>query len=163
MLTNNNTLRRCLVLSAYTEIQNITSSIFNELNLLPDFANSWKEALGYFLQYKHFLLLVDARFLPRFPYRLLQLFKIAHREPAVVVLNETGKNLAGFYRLDDCCIKIIEPPVSPEKLSAALREAEGVLRTRVHSAFIKNMAVQIGVLLPLLIITMILFYWAFMN
>lgn len=149
MLTGRETPKRCLVLSLYPEIHSLLIPLCEEFNLLPDFMVYRKSALSYFLQYKHSLIIVDAHFLPRFAFRLVQLFKIAHREPAVVVLNDTGKSLAGFERLSGYCVRVVEEPFTHGGVQVVLAEAVGVMNRMVQAVFVKNLLVQIGIVVPL--------------
>jgi DNA-binding response OmpR family regulator len=149
MQANNESPKRCLILSTHPEIQNLLIPLFKELHMIPDFVQSRKNALNHFLQYKHSLVVIDASFLPRFSYRLVQIFKIAHREPAVVVLNDTGKSLAGFEQLDGYCVRVVDEPFAINGLRGALADVADVMRRMVQAAFMKNLLVQVGVLVPL--------------
>ncbi|MBN1760974.1 MAG: hypothetical protein JW863_21785 [Chitinispirillaceae bacterium] len=133
----------------YSDIKILMIPLCKEFNLNPDFLLDRKSALSYFLQYKHPIIVVDAQFLPRFAYRLVQIFKIAHREPAVVVLNDTGKSLAGFEQLDGYCVRVVDEPYSIDGLRGALADVADVMSRMVKAVFVKNLLVQLGIVLPL--------------
>jgi len=149
MLTSKEASKRCLVLSSYPEIHSLLIPLCKEYNLLPDVMAYRKSALSYFLQYKHPLIIVDAHFLPRFAFRLVQLFKIAHREAAVVVLNDTGKSMAGFEHLEGYCVRVVEKPFTTDSVRVALASTIEAVKKTVHAIFIKNLLMQIGIALPL--------------
>ena len=156
MLTNNESPKRCLILSTYPNIHALLSPLCEEFNFIPDFLFDRKSALNYFLKYKHSFIVIDAQFLPRFAFRLVQLFKIAHREPAVLILNTSGKNLTGFERLEGFCIKIAEQPFSQTSLRIVLIKTMELFYHEVRSIFFKNFIAQIVMVLPLLIALLIL-------
>lgn len=124
-----------------------------------DFAPTRKEALRRFLQSKHALLCVDAEFLPRFPYRLEQLFKIAHRTPAVLILNHNGKNILGFRFLKECVIDVVPVPVEQNGLKKDLNDLVQRSRQRTHRQFTKQVSVLGGVMVPLVILLLYLIYF----
>lgn len=158
MLTSNRSGFRCLVLSTSHKAVEFLRTILPGMNFKTDFVQTRKEALRLFLQSKHTLLCVDAEFLPRFPYRLEQLFKIAHRTPAVLILNHSEKNILGFKFLKECVIDVVPEPLEQNRLSQVLNDVVQKSRKRTHRQFYKQVSVLAGVMIPLFILLLYLYY-----
>lgn len=156
MLTNNEATKRCLILSRYSDIRTLLTPLCEEFNLIPDFIFDRKSALNYFLQYKHSFIVIDAQFLPRFAFRLVQIFKIAHRQPAVLILNSSGNNLAGFEWLEGYYIRVVEHPFTADGIRNAISEAINQTNRIVRAVFVKNLLVQSGIAVPLIMLLLYL-------
>lgn len=150
MLIHNRTTKRCLLLSKDSALIESVKNVLHELNFQIDLIHDRKTALKCFIQYRHYFFLIDAEFLPRYPYRLLQFFKMAHRTPGVVIFNGLGRDLTGFNYLKDGIIEIVESPYDKETLVRTFNSINKTLTARTKSLFVKDLLVQVGIALPLI-------------
>lgn len=152
MLTINRSPQRCLILSNDTPSIQSLKTVFENRGDPVDCFNDRKSALRCFLQYRHDLFCMDAEFLPRHPHRLLQLFKMAHRTPGMIIFNQRGKNIAAFKYIKDSIIEIVEAPFDIVAIQNVLTTVVERLKTRTRSLFIRDLLIQVGVAIPVLIL-----------
>lgn len=153
MLIHNRAFKRCLVLSRNEDFLKIVNDILTDQNLHVDNFFERKAALKCFLQYRHHLLLIEDAFLPRYPYRLLQFFKMAHRTPGVIIFNFTGKDLTGYSYLNEEIIRIITPPINKDRLEKSFNQISTVLSNNTKRYFKKDFLIQFVIAFPLVILT----------
>lgn len=153
MLIKNQSIRRCLVLSKNSQLKEMLRQILDELQFQTDLVGDRKNALKLFLQYKHYLICVEAQFLPRFPFRLMQTFKIAHRTPGIMIFNESNKNLSGFTCLRNNFIKVVETPFINHKIKSSICEINNALTIWTKNDFIKNLILLLSISIPAICFT----------
>ncbi|MBN1306529.1 MAG: hypothetical protein JXA18_01330 [Chitinispirillaceae bacterium] len=152
MLIHNRTPQRCLILSENTQLVQSLKTILKEREIYSDSFNDRKSALKSFFLYRHAFFLLDATFLPRHPHRLLQLFKMAHRTPGVIIFNGIRKNIVGFKYIKDSIIEIVEAPIDESSIRYTLDLVDERLRSRTRNLFIRDLLIQAGVAIPVLIL-----------
>jgi DNA-binding NtrC family response regulator len=153
MLIKNQSTNRCLVCLNDNKLKRMLQHILDGSNFHTDYVNDRKNALKYFLQYKPCLLCIDADFLPRFPFRLVQLFKIAHRMPGVLIFNTSYNNLAGYACLKNNFIKVVDAPFTDNAIESTLRRIVDSLTICTINDFSKNLLLLLGIAAPVLLFT----------
>ena len=148
MLKKNFSRQRCLVLTKNSDTREIVHPFFATTLYIVDYFDDRKNAVRCFLQYKHSLVIIDAQFLPRFAFRLVQFFKIAHRVAAVVVLNAMKKNCTGFERLERHAVRVVNEPFTRDTIQAALTGAIDEMNRMTRAVFLRNLLIQAGAALP---------------
>ena len=160
MLIHNRPPQRCLILSENNQLIQTLKTIVENRGISYDSFSDRKSALKSFFLYRHALIFLDAKFLPRYPHRLLQLFKMAHRAPGVIIFNEMGKNIIGFKYIKDSVIEIIEAPFDENSIRNKLDLVDTRLKSRTRNLFIHDLVIQAGVAVSIL---MLLIYLLLRN
>jgi len=107
------------------------------------------EALREFLAVKPSLLLAHHTFLPAFPHRLIQLFRMAHRTPAVLLLAEEVTQVWGYLHLkNEGYFEFIETPLHSEDLAFGVKLASERLKTTRRWLFYMDLLTQTALALP---------------
>jgi len=107
------------------------------------------DALREFLVVKPSLLLVYHTFLPAFPHRLIQLFKMAHRDPAVLLLAEEVTQVWGYLHLkNEGYFEFLETPLRPEDLAFGVKLASERLKNTRRKLFYTDLLTQAALALP---------------
>jgi hypothetical protein len=107
------------------------------------------EALRKFMVVKPSLLLVHRTFLPSFPHRLIQMFKMAHRTPAVLLLAEEVSQVWGYLHLkNEGYFGFLEVPLRPEDLALGVKIASERLKNTRRKLFFTDLLTQAALALP---------------
>ena len=107
------------------------------------------DALREFIAVKPSLFLVHHTFLPVFPYRLIQLFKLAHRTPAVLLLAEEVTQVWGYLHLkNEGTFEFLETPLRAEDLAFGVKLASGRLKSAQRGFFYVDLLTQAAMALP---------------
>jgi DNA-binding response OmpR family regulator len=152
MPIRNQPKKRCLLLSTDQSVIAELNALLLEAGYVVDILSDRKSALYSFLHYRHHLFVLDVSFLPRYPYRLMQLFKIAHRTPGVLILNGSGKDLTGFIYLPEGVIEIVEAPFKKDRFHSALEQIDDKISARTRELFFRDWMVQAGIAVPVIIL-----------
>ncbi len=152
MPIRNRPIKRCLLLSTDQSVITELNTLLVDAGYIVDILSDRKSALHSFLHFRHHLFILDACFLPRYPYRLIQLFKIAHRTPGVLILNEPGKDLTGFIYLPEGVIEIVEAPFKKDHIYSALKKIDDKISARTRKLFFRDWMIQVGIALPVVIL-----------
>ena len=151
VLINNKTTDRCLILSKSITFSEQLKHICNKLNFQVDIFNKRKNALRSFMQYRHFIFFLESDFLPRFPYRLIQFFKMAHRIPGVIILNSSSKDLTGFEYLNVGVINVLDTPFDTSKTIEVIINTRNLLQAQSRKLFIREIAIFTGFTIPFIL------------
>lgn len=159
MIPRNSPQKRCLILSNdYASLIPLLKTALSQREYHYDIVGSRKVALKYFIQYRHFLFLLEADFLPRFPHRLMQFFKMAHRTPGVIIFNAAQKDVAGYSFLKDGVITLAKLPYSNESIDADIKETVFKVDKKSRELFIRNLLVYIAIAVPIVVLLVLLFF-----
>lgn len=156
MLNYNIIKQRCLILSKDKPLQTALENTLSKAGYIVDTHTNRKKALSIFLQYRHALVLIDEEFLPKYPYRLLQFYKMAHRTPGIIILKRSEKNLSGYCLLTEGFVEVINIPIKTVDLLLAVKQIEKYMLTRSSSLFYKDLLIHIGLAVPLMLLLTIL-------
>ncbi len=149
--------QRCLILSKDSHFIDRVKEMLVKTGLYSvDTATDRKNALLLFLQCKHSLVLLDEDFLPRFPHRLHQFYKIAHRTPGIIIFRKSGKDLSGYCFLAEGFVEIIDVPFTNEKLMLTLKQTDRYMRLHSKSIFFRGLLIQVGLAIPVMVLLIIL-------
>lgn len=149
--------QRCLILSKDSSfIARVEEQLIKTGLYLVDTANDRKNALLLFLQCKHSLVLLDEDFLPRFPHRLHQFYKMAHRTPGIIIFRKSKKDLSGYCFLAEGFVEIIDVPFTNEKLMLALKQTDRYMRLHSKSIFFRGLLIHVSLAIPVLLLLTIL-------
>lgn len=158
MIPRNHPQKRCLILSNdYATLIPLLKTALSQQEYLYDIVGSRKVALKYFIQYRHFLLLLEADFLPRFPHRLMQFFKMAHRTPGVIIFNAGQRDVTGYGFLKGCVISTATAPYSDESVDAVIKETDCKVDKKSRELFVKDLLVYIAIAVPIVVLLVLLF------
>ena len=120
-------------------------SLGYEVKLVCDRNNALRE----FVAIKPSLLLVHHTFLPAFPYRLIQLFKMAHRTSAVLLLAEEVTQVWGYLHLkNEGYFEFLETPLRSEDLAFGVKLAAERLKSARRGFFYMDLLTQAAMALP---------------
>lgn len=151
MLNYNKTTNRCLILLDNPLLVESLEKICRNLDFTVEVSTTRKNALQLFMQYRHYLFIVDAKFLPRFPFRLLQMFKMAHRTPGVIILNSSDRDLTAFKYLGDEIIEIVSYPFLKDKIIEKILSIEDVVEKKTKKLFAIEFMALSAITIPLLL------------
>lgn len=149
MMHRNVSRERCLVCcpeELFTpEHAAILISLGYEVRIVP----ARRRALKEFMAVKPSLLIVHHTFLPTFPYRLIQLFKMSHRTPAVLLMAENMTRVWGYLHLkNEADFEFLGTPLRSEDLALGVKLATQHLRDTRHKLFVRDLTVQTAMALP---------------
>jgi DNA-binding response OmpR family regulator len=148
--------KRCLVVSTNESLIATAENMLRQIGYNVDIVKNRKNALEFFLLHKHYLLLLDAEFLPKHPYRLIQLFKMAHRNPGVLILSKPENDLTGYTCLQGGIIRIINTPFKTERLLMTLKQTCDSLTMMNQSLFFKDLLIYASLCFPVVLVLMYL-------
>jgi len=153
MLTNNESHLRCIILSKdCLQMQGFIKGL-EEKGIIVHCFSKRKSALSSFLQYRHTYFITEAGYLPRYPFRLLELFKIAHRTPGMIILNPTAKAIAGFKYIKNSIIEIIDGQYESEMVENTFKLVEKRLSERARKLFMRDMTILLISAVPLVVLS----------
>jgi FixJ family two-component response regulator len=111
--------------------------------------NTSGAAFRQFMAVKPSLLIVHHTFLPWFPHRLIQMFKMAHRTPAVLLLAEDVSQVLVYLHLkNEGYFEFLETPLSPEDLALGVKLASERLKNTRRKLFFTDLLTQTALALP---------------
>jgi hypothetical protein len=140
---------RCLVCCPEGFFTPEHAAILISLDYEVKIVNTRGAALRQFLAVKPSLLIVHHTFLPSFPHRLIQLFRMAHRTPAVLLLAEEVSRVWGYLHLkNEGYFEFLGTPLRPEDLALGVKLASERLRNSRHNLFLKDFITQVALALP---------------
>jgi DNA-binding NtrC family response regulator len=152
MIVKNVSRERCLILCKdQVNRSNITSLIAN-FGYRTDCMSVRKEAIRSFIANKHSLIMIDGCFLPAFPHRMIELFKIAHRNPAVIILSEDYADVTPYAFLNEGVFDIVKLPLRTEELAFAVRRTTEQSKLITKNHFYKDLIINIGLAIPILML-----------
>jgi FixJ family two-component response regulator len=109
-------------------------------------------AFRQFMAVKPSLLVVHHTFLPWFPHRLIQMFKMAHRTPAVLLLaGDVSQVLAYLYIKNEGYFGFLETPLRPEDLALGVKLASERLKNTRKRLFFTDLLTQTALALPIFV------------
>lgn len=144
--------KRCLILINDNLIQSTVETLLNKTGYIVDVVKTRKKALSVFLQYKHSLVFIDEESLPRYPYRLLQFYKAAHRTPGIIIFRKSEKDLSGYCLVNDGAIEIIDVPFTIEDIVVALKQTDSYMCAFSKSLFYKDFLILLGLAIPVMLL-----------
>jgi len=107
------------------------------------------ETLRAFLDAKPGLFIAHHTFLPPSPHRLAQMFRIAGRTPAVLVMADDVARAWGYLNLKhDAYIGFLNTPLSMEELALGVKLAAERLKTTRRRLFYNDLLTQAAFALP---------------
>jgi len=152
MINLNVSRSKCLILSRDCEIQNNFESLLHKLGYSSEFETNRKSAISGFLQNKHALVILDADFLPKNTNKVIQLFKMAHRSPGIVILKNKFESIGSYSYVTDGIFTSIDKPIRTEELVHVIKRIEDHLKMKSKILFLKDVLVNVGFALPLVIL-----------
>ena len=152
MIPYNFARSRCLVLSRDVSLRSTLNAVLPNLGYTVDLETERKNAITKFLKNRHSLILLDAQYLPRQPARLILLFKMAHRNPAVVIFSKGEKNTIAYLYLKDGIFEMIQVPFKINQLVVTVKRAGDYLRMKSRALFLRDLMVHVGLAVPVVVL-----------
>ncbi|MFP4243402.1 MAG: hypothetical protein ACLFTW_15650 [Chitinispirillaceae bacterium] len=150
MIQRNITRERCLVCCSKDTFTAQHVALLLSFGYEVEIVESTNEAIQQFIARKPSLLLVESSFLPRFSHRLIQLFKFAHRIPAVVLMAPDVSDVLAYLYLKEGVYEFVETPLRSEELALSIQRAAERLKVNRTRLFYTDLATQVGLALPVL-------------
>lgn len=149
-LERNISRERCLVCCKDEAFTAENVALLLSFGYEVEIVTSVNEAIQQFIAKKPSLLILDVSFLPRFSHRLIQLFKYAHRTPAVILLAPDISEVLAYLYLKEGVYEFVETPVRPEELALGVQRAAERLKVTRSRLFYLDLVTQMGLALPIL-------------
>ncbi|MFP4014767.1 MAG: hypothetical protein ACLFVQ_11825 [Chitinispirillaceae bacterium] len=141
---------RCLVCCSKNTFTAQHVALLLSFGYEVEIVETTSQAIQQFIARKPSLLLVESSFLPRFSHRLIQLFKFAHRTPAVVLMAPDVSEVLAYLYLKEGVYEFVETPLKPEELALGIKRAAERLKVNRTRLFYMDLVTQIGLALPVL-------------
>lgn len=143
---------RCLILSKDKQMALALEPLLHKLGYSSEVEQNRKNAVHRFLQNKPSLIISEADYLPNNPNRVVQLFKMAHRSPGVLILKNKLESIGSYSYVKDGIFTSIDKPVRTEDLIYSIKRTEDHLKMASKIFFLKDVLVNVGLALPLLVL-----------
>lgn len=156
MISHNFARKRCLVLAKSSSPGSAIKAILSTLGYTVDVETDRKMGMSSFLIHRHSLVLIESDFLPRHPYRLMQMFKMAHRAPGILIFTRDENDALEYSYLKDGIFEVIQVPFRAEKLIATVKRIGYYLRLRSCELFFRDLLVHVGLCVPVLVLLAVL-------
>ena len=140
---------RCLVCCPKPLFTPEHAEFLSSLGYEVKVVGSAADTLRSFLDTKPGIFIAHRAFLPPSPHRLAQLFRIAGRTPAVLVMAGDVKQTRGYLNMKrDACIEFLSTPLSTEELALGVKLAAARLKTKRRRLFYNDLLTQAAFALP---------------
>jgi len=148
--THRNVAReRCLVCCPEPLFTPGHAAFLSSLGYEVKVVGSGSETLRSFLDTKPGIFIAHRAFLPPSPHRLTQLFRIAGRTPAVLIMASDVAQTWGYLNLKrDAYIEFLSTPLSTEELALGVKLAAARLKTTRRRLFYNDLLTQAAFALP---------------
>jgi len=151
MIHRNISRERCLVCCPEGLFTSEHAALLLPLGYEVKVVNNHNDALRSFFAVKPSLFLIHHSFLPAFPHRLIQLFKMAHRTPVVLLLAEKITQVWGYLHLkNEGDFEFIGTPLRLEDLTLGVKLASHRLKATRRKLFLTDLLTHVGLALPVL-------------
>ncbi|MDR0308057.1 MAG: hypothetical protein LBI42_14625 [Chitinispirillales bacterium] len=151
MIHRNISRERCLVCCPRELFAPEHAALLLSLGYEVKIINDKSEALRSFITVKPSLFLIHHTFLPVFPHRLIQLFKMAHRTPTVLLMAEKITQVWGYLHLkNEGDFEFIETPLRSEEVALGVKHASQRLKATRRKLFYKDLLTHVGLALPVI-------------
>jgi len=151
MIHKNISRERCLVCCPEELFTPEHAALLLSLGYEVKVVNNHNDALRSFFAVKPSLFLVHYSFLPVFPHRLIQLFKMAHRVPVVLLLAEKITQVGGYLHLkNEGDFEFIETPLRLEDLALGVKLASQRFKVTRRKLFFTDLLAHVGLALPVI-------------
>ena len=142
---------RCLVCCPRELFTTEHAALLLSLGYEVKVVNDQSEALRCFINVKPSLFLIHHTFLPVFPHRLIQLFKMAHRTPTVLLLAKEITQVWGYLHLkNEGDFEFLETPLRTEDLALGVKHASQRLKATRRKLFYKDLLAYAALGMPVL-------------
>ena len=152
-IRKNITRTRCLVCCPDTSLftdthEKLLSALGYDVKVISD----GDKALRSFADMRPDIFIVHHTFLPASPKRLLQVFRLVHRKPAVLILTDEITQAWDYINLKyEPYIEYLKSPISsPQELALSVKLAADRLKTTGRKRFYTDLITQIAFALPVL-------------
>lgn len=149
---------RLLVLLKDDSLRERIDKLLTNAGYIVDNAADRKKALSDFLRYRHAIVLLDEDFIPRYPHRFLQFFKVAHRTPGVVIFKKPEKDLTSYQFFTDSAVEVVNTSFKNEELLAVVKHVDSYMRVQSRGIFYKDLLIQVGLAVPLVVLLAVLLF-----
>lgn|GEM_PF-5658622 len=140
MIHRNISRERCLVCCPEGLFTPEHATLLLSLGYEVKIVNCHNDALRAFFAVKPSLFLIHYSYLPSFPHRLIQLFKMAHRTPMVLLLAEQITQVWGYLHLkNEGDFEFIETPLRLEDLALGVKLASQRFKATRRKLFFKDL------------------------
>jgi len=151
MIHRNISRERCLVCCPEGLFTPEHAALLLSLDYEVKVVNNHSDAIRSFFAVKPSLFLVHYSFLPAFPHRLIQLFKMAHRTPVVLFMaDEITQVWSYLYLKNECDFEFIETPLRLEDLALGVKLALQKLKATRRKLFLTDLLTHAGLALPVI-------------
>ncbi len=150
MIQRNISRERCVVLSREETFTAQHAALLISFGYEVEILHSRIEAVKYFVARKPSLVVVESSFLPRFPHRLVQLFKYAHRTPAILLLGKDISEVMAYLYMKDAVYEFVETPLRSEELGLGIKRASERLKVTRSRLFSLDLITQGAMAVPVL-------------
>lgn len=151
MIHRNISRERCLVCCPEGLFTSEHAALLLSLGYEVKVVNNHNDALRSFFTVKPSLFIIHHSFLPTFPHRLIQLFKMAHRTPVILLLAEKISQVWGYLHLkNEGDFEFIETPLRIEDLALGVKLAAQRLKATRRKLFFTDLLTHVGLALPIL-------------
>ncbi len=150
MTSRNVAKPRCIIITKDISLRYALNTLLPKLGYTVDCAANRNDAMRLFFVHRHSLFLVDADMLPRYPHRLVQFFKMAHRTPGVLIFSRGNRDVSAYAYLDDGIIEIISVPYKLEDLIIIIKRVTDFMNLRSKNLFLRDLLVHAGLAAPVL-------------
>jgi len=151
MIHRNISRERCLVCCPEGLFTPEHAALLLSLGYEVKVVSNHNDALRSFFAVKPSLFLIHYSFLPSFPHRLIQLFKMAHRTPVVLLLAEKITQVWGYLHIkNEGDFEFISTPLRLEDLALGIKLASQRLKATRRKLFFTDLLTHVGLALPVI-------------
>ena len=150
MNARNVTKPRSLIVVKDVSLRYTLNALLPKLGYCVDVATNRNEAMRFFFIHRHSLLLIEADFLPRYPYRLVQFFKMAHRTPGVLIFSKGKRDVSSYSYIEDGFYEIITMPYKIEDLIVTVKRTSDYMKMHSKNLFLRDLLIHAALATPVL-------------
>ncbi len=148
---------RCLVCCREETISSRHIALLISAGYEVEVVRSRLDAMRAFMARKHSLLLIESLFLPAHAQRLIQLFKLAHRTPAVLYLAPEISNVFTYlYNETLTSGEFVETPVAHKELALGIKRVSQRLKVTGRKLFLYDLLIFCTLGLPIGVVLLVL-------
>ncbi|KMQ52065.1 hypothetical protein CHISP_1054 [Chitinispirillum alkaliphilum] len=141
---------RCIIVAKDLSLRYTLNALLPELGYNVDIATSRIDAMRLFMTHRHSLFLIEADLLPRYPHRLIQFFKMAHRTPGVLIFSNGTREVTAYSYIDDGIYEIVDIPYKIEDLIITIKRTADYMKMKSKNLFLRDLLLHAGLAMPVL-------------
>jgi DNA-binding response OmpR family regulator len=147
---------RLLVICKDKEVSHDLVMLLTGFGYYVDYVETRKDGLNKFRHYKHSVVFLDTAALPKYPKRMLSLFKYYKRNPIVLIVANKHEENRVYRFIEYGMYDLVELPLRAEVLAFRLRHLLLYNTLLGRNEYLQTILIMTRLAIPLLILLVVL-------